>query len=769
MLRTKRITAASVPTGLGAALSLLLAAAAARPLHAQTPEHAQVGGVLEEIVVSAQKREQNIQSVGISVTAFSGDQMRELGFDSATDIALQVPSMQVYSFHPSYAAINLRGVSQNDFADHLEPPIAMYSDEAYVAHPGAMTAQTFDLERVEVLRGPQGTLFGRNATGGLVHVVTRKPTRTPEGYFDLSYGNYDDIRAEGAVSGPLSETVAARLSAAYNSRNGWFENRVGKDLMDANNYALRLQLLFEPSEATSALLKLHGSRNEDETGNAYVHTPTAPNAQGLGRPIGPTELGVFPNIVLGGTFTTCPGCDALGYREPDNDWTTGSIDEPGSFDRDIYGATLKLRHDFGGATLTSITDYLSIEKDFSGDIDGSPFPFFAFSTSQDSTQLSQELRLDGQVDKLHWQTGLYYLDIDSSYGSSVDFDVSPYIGLPPGTVIAPNTADWDLDVRSWAVFGEVEYAFTDHIAAIVGLRYTNDKKEDDYRLDSGLPTFVFDKQTYPDLAEQEFENVSAKLELDWRPNDDWLYYLSYNRGHKAGNFAAPVFGVPADPTFRSQVFPRIIPHDEEVLSSYETGFKGRFADGRARMNASAFYYDYDDYQVFFLQTLAQAIFNRDATVTGAELELTLAPMTGLEILLGVSSLFEAKVKDVPLPTGQIVDRRLPLSPDLTLNGLVRYEWPALGGALSVQADYKWSEHFYHTALNEPVTYEPAFGVGNARLGYRNGDASWQFALWVKNVTDEKYGAFRLDIGALGMCGCAYGTPRTYGVTVSRNW
>jgi iron complex outermembrane receptor protein len=695
--------------------------------------------------------------------------MSALGYQSAVDVTAQAPAVEFSSFHQSYAAINIRGVSQNDFADHLEPPVALYADEAYVPHPGAATAQMFDMERVEILRGPQGTLFGRNATGGLLHLISRAPTEELEGFVSINFGEYNLRKIEGAIGGSITEDLNGRFSFYNHQQDGWYENRIGEDLMDADNYAMRVQLDYSLTDNVNAYLKVHSSRNNDESGNAYDHTPTGLNSLGLGVPLADDEVFTWPNIVLGGGITaSCGGCDLLGYKEPDNDIRTGSIDHRGSFNRDIDGMTLKFKADFDGYSIISVTDYLEIDKYFDGDIDGTPNPFFVFTTEQDSESIAQELRIDvDSSDSLTWMAGIYYLDIDSTYGTYVDFDVSPYLGIPPGSAIGRNAANYDIDTTSWAVFGHMEYELSESLTFIAGLRYTEDEKEIDYVLSDVGGTFVFNPSTY-DQASQNFENVSARLELDWHVNEEWMLYGSYNRGHKAGNFAAPTFGVPADPAFRANVLPNILPHDEEVLTSTEVGAKGSFWEGRARLNASIYYYDYKDYQVFSLQNAAQAIFNRDATVSGGEIELTLNPMQGLDMVMGVSSMWEKTVENVPLPTTS-ADRELPMSPDLTFNGLVRYEWQAFDGYLAVQADVKWTDEFYFYALNEPVTKQDSYAVTNARVSYTTSDNKWQVAAWVKNIGETDYNNFALDIGLLGMCSCSPSAPRWVGGSVKYQW
>src|SRR5271166_453259 len=211
---------------------------------------------LEEIIVTAQRREQNLQDVGTSVTAFDASSLERLGLKDVTDIVGQTPGMQFNQYSATVTVYNLRGVSQNDFSDHQEAPIAVYSDDAYIANTGALAGSLFDLQRVEVLRGPQGTLFGRNATGGLIQYVSKQPTDDPEGYVEVTVGNYGLIQTEGAVGGALSDRVDTRLSFSTSDRDGYITNRIGASINNQKQYAGRLQFKIKPSDDGEILIKL---------------------------------------------------------------------------------------------------------------------------------------------------------------------------------------------------------------------------------------------------------------------------------------------------------------------------------------------------------------------------------------------------------------------------------------------------------------------------------------------------------------------------------
>ncbi len=727
--------------------------------------------VLEEIVVTAQKREQNLQDVGISVTAFSGNQIRELGYTNTIDIAAQTPGLGIIQYHPTLTTTNIRGISQNDFADHLEPPIAMYVDEAYVSAMGAGHAQLYDLQRVEVLRGPQGTLFGRNATGGLLHYISAKPTEDPEGYLEFTYGSYDQKKFEGAISGPLTDNVLARVSFAGNFHDGVAENRIGPDVRGSEHYALRGQLEFRPSEEVTLNLKAHYANDDDEHGNAYTHTPISANEDGLGFEIGPDS---FVNGF-------CPGCDFYGYRDPDDDPFTGSYDYTGEFRRSIAGISGRLTWDMGNVTVTSITDYLHMNKNYGEDTDGSPNPVFVYITDQDFEQFSQELRLNGEVgDNIRWTTGFYYLDIDHAGYQYYILDLpffSPTYSFGEPTSYIEGVATNNVETESWAVFGHLEYDFNENWGVIAALRYTEDQKDtvfDSIDILGGNVTGLgftlsipYDLRDDPDfdLFDQGFENVSAKFEIDWRPTEDTLVFASFNRGHKAGASRVLAGGNPTlpIPTFT---------HDEEVLHSWEVGIKTAFMDGRAQLNANVFYYDYKDYQAFVVIPgvipASLTIINLDAEAVGGEIELMFQPTERWGFRFG-ASFEDSEVKDVLLPSERFVDNDLPYAPSFTLNGLARYEWPALGGTMAIQGDFNYSEDFCFSVLCAPLDQEDSFVIGNFRVSYTSADENWKLAAFVNNVSDTEYRLYTLDISGLSIGNDAYANPRWAGGTITFNW
>lgn len=658
--------------------------------------------LLEEVVVTAQKREQNLQDVGVSVTAFSGDQMQKLGFVESKDIIAQTPGLELLNYGGgSIVSFNIRGVGQNDFLANQEAPVALYVDEAYQPSNVTTRFSLFDIDRTEILRGPQGTLFGRNSTGGLVHFVTAKPTEEVDGFVDVTLGEESRRRVEAAIGGGLTETVSGRLSMVYNGNNGLIENDIGPDQREADDYAVRGQLQFDPSDDLSILLK---AQYADESSAAVGYSHGLPS-------FNPTDF--------------------FGYVDADGDPFTASNDFEGQNQTEVLDLYAKIEWDVGNFTVTSITNYQDVDTVYAEDSDASPNSLYHYTQFYKMDQISQELRLSWEGDRHRSVVGFYYLNIDGDY----DIDQAGDAFFGPGAVFAINSTQ---ETTTFAFFGQTEFDITEQLSLTAGLRYNNDDK--DFSLVA--PDFGFGGYT-DNLSEEDF---NAKIQLNYRVNDDWLLYAGYNRGIKSGGF-----NVPLTPVTTAE-----LPYGGEVLTAYEIGFKASLTE-TTRLNASVYYYDYDDYQAYNIDPFFNAfLFNAQAENYGAEIELVTNPIDGLDILLGASFL-DTKITDLPttfntldpvtfapaqnFPTGT---EEAPLSPGATINGLVRYSWPAFGGTVALQGDFRWTDdQKFNLAVSELVL-EDDYVVFNARLDYTTSDERWSAAIFVKNLTDTEYREYSTD-------------------------
>jgi iron complex outermembrane receptor protein len=704
---------------------------------------AQEQAQLDEITVTAQKREQSVQDTPIAVTVLTGETLVKLGVESGNDVAQYTPGLAIAPVQGvgNVPNISIRGVGLNDFRDFNESPSAVYVDEVYKGALAGLDFALYDLDRVEVLKGPQGTLFGRNATGGLVSYLTARPTDTFEGYARLSGGSFGDVKAEFAVSGPLSDAVAGRLSVLYHTNDGVRHNvnPDGKDGDQVDLAAARGQLDFKLSDSGSLLLTAEAGRNDNAGGNPYRYAPALYDNQVPAQPVVPTEIDQANRDIVVGT----------------SDLNDINVSAGLKTDTDFKSGTARLTWDFGGVDLVSITNYQDFNKHQIQDCDSAPIDLCFTDYTSKVKQFSQELRLQGEIDKLLWNAGLYYFDL-SNKGTQSLFGPVAGLLLAPGT--DSTTTTFDTTTTSLAAFGQIEYRLTDDVALIGGLRYSDDQTdmtqvflltvpEDALGFTGGV---AYPKET------QKKKNTSYTAKITWDVGDATMVYAGIANSFKGGTFNSG-FG-PVDPSAYS-VKP-------EELTSFEIGFKSESSDRRNRFSGAAFYYDYKDMQAFQFVGLNQLLFNADATVKGAELEWTSLPTDALEISAGLSYL-DTNVKDVADSSGLVKDREMVLAPEFSLNAMARYTWSlSSGSALAAQVDGNYNTSVYFDNINAPGTKQGSVALFNARLSWNSPGDRYEVAAYVKNLTDEVPLNYAFDLsGQLGYVQQSYHPPRTYGVSV----
>lgn len=798
--------------------------------------------VLEEVVVTAQKREQNLQDVGIAVSAFTGTQMKELGITRSVDVTGLTPGVHTGgAIAGQNTQFTIRGVTQNDFNDIVESPNAVYLDEGYMAIAQAQTFALFDIERVEILKGPQGTLFGRNATGGLIHFVSNKPSHEQmEGFVDISYGEFDVpnsanlFTVEAAIGGPLTENLAARLAIKHNDQDPYLRNdfpaqlfnpgpdaAAGADMGDDDTQAARLTLSFLPNDRTEITFSGNYATSEMNTG-PYQSKPTTAvvgvNPSGnpevinaIDTPAGSTDWAIVPpgytgpiadpfqgadfsfspfvdqgfmDAVFGGPGggRLTPGGDFFGYIDPDGDDFTTSSDFAfkDSNSVDTWGLHLDVKYELdNGTTFTSVTDYKDYEKLLFIDVDSAPANQLANYAAVDATSWSQEFRLSGSTDNSRWVAGLFYLNIDNQPDNGLKAHTNSIAAFPAGPgVFLPIDVGViaDLQTESYSIFGQYEYDLSEQLTLIFGLRLMEEKKDVEVNIGI-LPSYAIDKVNIVDptafgtvngwyvgpitFEDSDSKNLWAgKIQLDWKPTDDTLIYAGINRGVKAGSYNAPLLG-----GYFLSGGDSALPYDEEVLLSYEVGLKTSFHDGRTRLNASAYYYDYTDYQAFLFAGVGGVVINADAETYGLEVELITNPIEGLDIMLS-GAWVDATVKDVPLnglsefaPS----DVEPNYAPEFQFTALVRYEWAVGESMMSVQADTNYSDEFYYNLRNFDADKFDSYTLTNLRLGWSSPSDNLKLAFEVRNVTDERAGQMGYALATL--CGCneeSWQPPRYYG-------
>ena len=769
------------------AAAALASFAVAPTARAQQP--ATTSGGLEEVIVTAQKREQNLQEIGISLSAVSGSDLADLGVVSATDITKSMPAVVLTQPNgPSSFSLAIRGVVQNDFADHQESPAAIYVDDVYVSQMIGLAFSTFDIDRVEVLRGPQGTLFGRNATGGLAHFISRRPTDETSGYMDVTFGQRNLLRIEGGFGGALTDGIDGRISFQTNHYDPLFKNVFGpaSDAENGNDWGLRGQLLFKLPDSAQLLLLGRLSRTDVHAGSWETLT-TINIAPGIDVFVGPND----------NPYATCPGCNRSGLP---NSGPFVIRDSISGFTRlQGGGLTAKYTRDLSGTALTVIGDYTSLRKDYQEDSDASPVTLFQFFNGSKVNQESVEARLNGGDKKLNWTAGVYGLRIDGSYYegwlgptffTAQEFTTgpNPNSGYVPGawpTGTAPywndHVADpatgaypatrspYDLKTTSYAGFGQLEYRFSDLIGLTLGARITEDKK--DYHF-TWFPYEYFPLSTtgqtvqltrvagFPlsiDYADSRSDTLYAgKAQVDFHLTSDVLAYAGVNRGVKGGGYTAPLFPIFINDkttlTFRP-----------EKLTSYEVGFKSEYLDHRLRLNGAAYYYHYKDYQaLIYTVSLEQLIVNADARHVGAELETEWAPTAAWRFGAGVAYV-DAVTKNVDTRGNGIPADYTPgNAPRWSANALARYTFPIGKGHVALQVDGNYLSRFWFNLSDLPVVEQPGFGLANVRVNYTPAGGKFEIGASVENLADKHYGTMGFDNNSINGLAQVYpGMPRWY--------
>jgi iron complex outermembrane receptor protein len=752
-------------------------------------------GTLEEIIVTAQKRAQNSQDIGISLSAVSGKDLETLGAVTATDITKTMPAVVLTQPNgPSSFSLSIRGVTQNDFADHQESPAAIYVDDVYVSQMAGLAFTMFDMDRVEVLRGPQGTLFGRNATGGLANFVTRRPTDDDNGFVNVTIGERNLTHIEGAVNGMLWSGVDGRLSFQSNHYDPLFRNVAGpaSDSENGNDWSVRGQLLFKDIGSGQLLFIARASR-EDVHAGSWEEYATVPGANGYDTLAGPND----------NPYGTCKGCNASGLT---NSGPFAIRDNVSGFAHlKTTGLTAKYTGDLGGTTLTVIGDYSTVVKRYQEDSDASPYNIFQFFNGSDVNQGSFEARLNGGDKTLNWTAGLYGLRIDGSYyegwqgPSFFGAQEFSYAGNPNSTYSAysgaagpwpygtapfytgapadsngglPATVEpYELVTKSYAAFGQIEYRLTDLIGFTFGARFTGDRKDYHYTwspyeyypqsLTGATLTLTRPSNALlQDYSSSRSDDLwSGKAQIDLHVAPDALVYVSYNRGVKGGGFSAPLFPATINDLTTLTFKP-------ETLTSYEAGFKSEFFGHSLRWNSAVYYYDYKDYQaLIYTLGLEQLIVNANATHKGAETELEWAPNEAWRFGVGVSYV-DALVNNVAgrcctAAGGLVYGNYVPgNAPRWSGNAMARYTLPVGSGHLSFQVDGNYLSRFWFNLSDVPAVEQASFGLANVRINYVPSGDKFEIGASVENLADTHYAVMGFDNTSINGLAQRYpGMPR----------
>ncbi len=738
-------------TRTGLAMGVIAATAAT-----MQPAVAQEAFTLEEIIVTAQKREQNIQDVPLSVSAMSGESMDNIrsGGGDIRFLSGRTPSLVVESdFGRVFPRFYIRGVGNTDFDQNASQPVSLIYDDVVYENPMLKGFPIFDTERVEVLRGPQGTLFGRNTPAGIVKLDSKKPSQEFDAYVKVGLGNLDTTDLEAAVGGALNDQWSGRLSVLRQSRGDWAENRASdidpslaaldddEFLEGYTEYAVRAQLAYE-SDDFSALFNVH-ARDMDGTARLFR-----------------------ANIIQPGTNNFTPEYD----REVVN------FDGENAQTAESFGGVAKLTWDLGEYTVTSITGYETVETYSRADVDGGigavflpimgpgfiPFPAQTADGIPEHDQFTQELRINNNDgENLNWQAGFFYFDehlvVDSiNYADrSYDFD---------------GFSQQVQDTTAWAVFAQADYDISEALTLTAGIRYSDDEK--DYYAERTKTDHApwlggnLDKV----FVNPSDDNVSGNLSLSYVVNDQVNVYARYARGFRAPSIQGRVL-------FGNSV----TVGDSETVSSFEVGVKTELADNRVRLNASIYSLTIDDQQLTAgsgVDNANQLVNAKETTGKGIEVDLEWAITENLLMTAGWSfndtEINDSELSILPCgapcsfsdPAGSfpgsvsINGNPLPRAPEQMANLTLSYTVPMENGEMYFMTDWAYRSDINFFLYEAPEFHGDKLLEGGVKVGYVTSDDKYEFAFYGRNITDEDKLIGAIDFNNLeGIVN----DPRTYGV------
>ncbi|MBI3675827.1 MAG: TonB-dependent receptor [Proteobacteria bacterium] len=711
---------------------------------------------IETVQVTAEKTSESILKVGINVTSIDSEDLRIGRIDTATDLPTMVPNVDVKSNIPgAQQIITIRGVGLDDFSSTNNSSVGVYIDDVFLTSFAEMDFNFFDLDRIEVLKGPQGTLYGRNSTAGAINVISAKPNFDgTSGLIAAGYGNFQTFDANGYVNVPVSDTLALRFSARtiQQGEGYWFSRTQHRDLGRQDILLGRAQALWNPTSTLSVLLKLEGERSRSELG--------------VGKFFGTIPL----------TPASCPDfsdpshcVNAHLYTDTTKNPFRGDWNHKAPNRVDRWGTTLKIDDDLGWATLTSVTGYIDFKRGFYIDADAAPTTDAEFDQNDKVRQFSEELRLAGTSGAWDWLTGAYY-----SF-DHVQTHTPGFLNDLFGTEVL---IEADQKTTSAALFGQAKYHFNNQVALTGGLRYTNERRSyvggTTDENPTGFSFLCFFTPGCPfgtpgpfalshENASIHDTNWSWRTALNWNPDEDTLLYLSISRGTKSGGFFNGI-------TTNSFA---LAPYKPEELTDYEAGIKANLAHHTLLVDSSVFYYDYTDLQAqTFTSVGAVSLIKlgniHRATIYGLDLDATWVPVDGLMLRAGLGLLHTrlgAFSVGVPVPAGN----KLPDAPNVSFNGSVSYEHPVFGdyvGAVQFSAEY--GGKVFKEALNTPYLVGGAYWVYNARASLTTSDGNWELALWAKNLFDERHVVQATDDG-VGMGYRIFNAPRTFGVELTHKF
>lgn len=745
-----RIT--TVVAGLLAAVSMP-SIAVAQQADDETDEANPIG--IGEILVTAERRADSLQEVPLSISAVTGDDLAKSNIYDTEALATTVPGLVIQRDVVGKAVI--RGIGTENFTVGGDPGVATYVDGAYIARSSSGIFDFFDVERVEVLRGPQGTLYGRNATGGVINVISKAPTDYLEVRGSFTYGNYDTMRGEAAISGPITEGIRARVAGLYSKRDGFTTNIFpgiesrGLDELDTKDlWAIRGRLDIDLGER--ATLELIGDVYRDDSNPpAFWYTDDTLPWQGPNS-VYPRDL----RTISQGYETATPGFTSLEIGQANR--------------QDQNGLTGRFTYEGDSFTFTSTTSWRDIEFDWINDGDGLSDFLVVYFQRDESEQFTQDIQLASNGDgPFQWIVGGSYFKEDSEglYAIPLGPTFVPPVGF---TVVFDGTNE----TEAFGVFAEGSYNFGD-ITLTAGLRYSDESK------DATLATPLFEGDTtFPvQTGSLSFDALTPRFVVEYEPRDGLNFYASVTRGFKSGGF--------------SLLDNPLNAFDAEKVWAYEVGMKSQYLNDRVRFNVSGFYYDYTDQQLSQVTNLATTTSNAgSSTIWGIESEFVVIPAAGFRLEGNVAYLntqfdefctTDTRNPALPLdPTNctfngiaisNLAGNELPRSPDLTAFMAATYE-TSIGDDMDgfIRGEWQFTGDQFFSVFNRQTIAQDGYSVFNASAGISSADGTWNLQVWGRNIFDKEYFSNLFESGVLNNVVIPQGfvgPPATYGVTVGFNF
>lgn len=716
--------------------------------------------LLQEIIITTRKRPESQQNTPVAVTTFSSKELQESGVSDISQIGTSAPNMTFNHTASGYGGTNaavvfIRGIGQSDFYPHIDPGVGIYLDGVFISRTTGAVLDTIDIEQVEVVRGPQGTLFGKNTIGGAINLTSKKPQDELGGELDITIGEANRHDVRGSIDLPISDAVKTRLTLASFQRDGYIKSLSdGTEFGDVDSLSGRFSLAWMPANDVDVDLALDFSRKREESSGSTL-LRVAPG----------TTLADGTTVFIHNNYVAQDLVATLGPRAFYNDqyitgnpYKTYATGDRSQSDLDIFGASAVVDWDAAAwLAVKSITALRIADVAVYRDADGSPLNIVDFPTVIDQKQYSQEFQFSGKTydERLNWLVGLFFLKEDIYFDGSVNINF----------VNIDNSAD--VGVTSYAIFSQSTYDLTDRLSITAGLRYTYEEKTNDTRIFTIGPNFSnpisppVGTVLLDDDAKVTFHETTPAISIDYNISKNLMTYFSISNGFKSGGFSQRI-------AFPRQQAPSFAP---ETVTSYEVGLKWTGFDQRLRLNAAAYFTDYKDLQVVVFNQIEPINENAGAAeIKGAELELT-ALFTERLRFTSAFGYTDAKYTEIDSGTLISLDNKLAYTPEWTVNASISYTLPVMEiGELILRADWSYRSKVYFDALNSPDLVQDSYDLFNASVIFNTTDEDWQVRLCARNLTDEAYLVTGFsDLPTNGYSDGTYARPKEWALSISRRF